>query len=356
MKSSQDKDRLIDNIIGICQQSSLDGKQIRTEIGQIIDNFLFAGECNEEREVSIMLADIRGFTSLSERHQADEILAMLNNYFKTMNQIIHRYDGLIDKYMGDAIMVVFGINDSPMGENSQRAIACAIEMQISMDQVNGFNRAQGLPELFVGIGINSGRVSAGRVGSEIHNEFTVIGDEVNLASRIESHSLRGQVLISEATYQQVSEEIEVGTINLVRVKGKAEHVKLLEVNSTRWPKDLKVPRREIRTSIRVEFKTSFAFQIIAGKEVLPEIHSGQIEDMSYNGLFAVMPAPFEPMTNIRMMLSISPLGRDSREIYAKITSVRQTNTGFGHGIEFTDIDDESQRAIKEMLDRIISGI
>jgi class 3 adenylate cyclase len=154
---------------------------------------------------------------------------MLNRYFGRMSAIIFANGGSIDKFMGDAIMVLFG---APIAhaEDVQHAVTCAVQMQIAMDEVNREHREQGLPELFMGIGINTGTVMAGLLGSEAYSEYTVIGDEVNLASRIEAFSLRGQVLISENTYRALQ--------RLRRVGGAAERARQGQVRpgdaAQRW--------------------------------------------------------------------------------------------------------------------------
>ena len=156
--------------------------ELESQIYSLLHDSL-GNEAAHSSEVTILLSDIRGFTALSENYPATDIVSMLNHYFTRMNEIIHKYNGIIDKYMGDSIMVLFGVPDSDP-EDVSRAVACAVEMQIAMDTVNQDNADSGLPELFMGIGVNTGSVSAGEVGSELHHEYTVIGDGVNLVSCI----------------------------------------------------------------------------------------------------------------------------------------------------------------------------
>ena len=263
------KKQFVDNVLAaISGPVSKSEQSLKKEINALVDTLFDKNTKAYSREVTILLSDIRGFTDLSERHETSEIVRMLNNYFTHMNEIILRYGGMIDKYMGDAILSIFGVPDS-RDDDTFRALACAIEMQLAMDKVNKQNKSQGLPELFVGIGINTATVSAGQVGSDLHSEYTVIGDGVNLASRIESHSLRGQVLISQYTYEKVKNVVEVGTLNKVHVKGKQNSVTLYEVISLNGKKKLQVPRREIRTSVRVEIDAHFSFQIVAGNPARP---------------------------------------------------------------------------------------
>jgi len=355
----KDQELLIKEIIKVFNENKAENHISEDALYKKIAT-LFANDVNEklqseDREVTILLSDIRGFTALSEQYQAIEIVNMLNHYFTRMNEIIIRYGGMIDKYMGDAIMVLFGAQH-PKDDDSLRAVACAVEMQIAMDEVNNDNDKLNLPNLFMGIGINTGKVSAGDMGSKLHHEYTVIGDGVNLTSRIESHSLRGQILISEYTYKEVSEHVTIGNINQVRVKGKSNLVKLYEINACQWPTLLEVPRREIRTSPRIEIDTTFPFQVIEGKKVSENIHEGKMKDLSYHGFYAIMDTEFDVFTDIKLSLSISLLGGENKDVYAKIMSIRELSVGnYGCGLEFTSLDQDSQDTIKNFIDRIISG-
>jgi adenylate cyclase len=292
---------------------------------------------------------------MSERYEAAQVVTILNRYFTIMNKIIIKHGGIIDKYMGDAIMALFGLPQQT-ADDTHLAIICAIKMQVAMDKINDENRAEGLPDLFMGIGINTGIVSAGQLGSQLHNEYTVIGDHVNLASRIESHSARGQILISDFTYQQVKDGIEIGTVNKVRLKGKSEMIPLYEVTGIHWRHhNIGVPRREIRNNVRVDINAKFPFQIIEHKEILPDVYTAQAKDISYNGIFAVLEQPIEVLTDIKLSLSLSLLGNETRDIYGKIMSVRAIEGGYGCGIEFTALDKDSEGAIKDFIDRIIES-
>ena len=302
------RDELLDQILELVLSQELPATADR----QCIDNFLQCHSKAQIREVSVLLADLRGFTSLAESRPAEDVVKILNIFFRRMNSVIQRYGGLIDKYMGDAILAVFGVGANPE-EHALRAVTCAIAMQIEMEAVNAENLSHGFPEIFTGIGVNSDIVSAGLLGSELHSEYSVIDNGVNLASRIECHCLRGQVLISDQTLTQTGEALDVDVVNRVRVKGKAEPVDLYEVIGLKGDSSMTVPRREIRKNIRVELSADIAFQILQDKQVLPEIHK------------------------------------------AKITSVRQLADGYGYGIEFTSIDEDSQQVINDLVNRLVSG-
>jgi adenylate cyclase len=306
----------------------------------------------EHKQVTILLSDIRGFTAITEMYTAKIVMDLLNRYFACMTQIILRYGGKIDKFMGDSIMVLFGA-PSTEKDDVERAIACAVEMQRAMTQFNEQNMLMGLPELFVGIGINSGEVMAGDLGSLAHKEYTVIGDQVNLVSRIEAQSLRGQILLSENTYRLAMEFAEVSEPNRVQVKGKRDAVTLYELISTCKPYPMIVPRREERKSPRVEVKIPVFFQVLEGKNVLPEIHRGDVVDLSYNGMLAVIPFPLPTHTEIRISLSLHLLGDESTEMYARILTLQDHRDGYRASLEFTFVDELGQRAIKQFVDSIV---
>ena len=306
----------------------------------------------EHKQVSILLSDLRGFTALTERYSASDVIALLNRYFSRMCEVIFRYQGTIDKFMGDGIMVLFGAPETGR-DDLVRAIACATEMQCVMSEVNAVNEQLGMPQLYMGIGINTGEVVAASVGSDLHHEYTVIGDHVNLASRIEAHSLRGQVLLSEHSYSLAKEFIAVGEHREVLVKGKREPVKLYELKSTRLPRCLEVPTREVRKSPRVPVDMPLAFQIVDDKRVLPEVHRGQIADISYSGMLAFLKTPVHANTEIKFSMALSLLTPEVTDIYARVLRVAESAHKYECSLEFTTIDEAGQKAVRQFVDRAI---
>src|ERR671937_367868 len=137
------------------------------------------------RELTILFADLRGFLSISDRYPPEVVLEVLNRCLVTMIEVVFAHEGTIDKFMGDSIMAHFG--DAPSGkEPAERAVAGALELQVAIDALNAHHRHSSLPELYLGIGINTGPVLVGTLGSERYQTHTVIGEEVNLAARIEA--------------------------------------------------------------------------------------------------------------------------------------------------------------------------
>ncbi len=331
-------------------------KLLRPRLVDLIDHTLDKETITTSREVTILLSDLRGFTAMSENYPAVSVIEMLNRYLARMCEIIiPQHRGVIDKFMGDSIMVLFTEleNQSDMVE---RALSCAVHMQISMDEINRQNESIGMPPLYMGIGINTGTVVSGAVGSKLHSEYTVIGDEVNIASRIEAYSLRGQILISENTYQRAKHYIETDIPIKALVKGKRFPINLYELLSINRPSPLSVPRREIRKSPRIDVDMPFTYQLVVDKKVLPEKYEGKILDISYNGFLSVLAEPLEVFSEIKFPLSLSMLGGQTSDVYAKIRRIRNVKGECQAHIEFTSIQIHAKDAIKSFIDRIIQGV
>jgi adenylate cyclase len=267
-----------------------------------------------------------------------------------MSKVIQRYGGTIDKFMGDAIMVLFGAPTS-REDDLERGLACAIEMQTAMTEFNSETYLKDYPPLFMGIGINTGEVVAGQLGSYIHSEYTVIGDEVNLASRVEAHSLRGQILISENCYQKAKGFIEIGSKNTVRVKGKADVINLYELVATNKPIRLVPPRSEVRKSPRVSIDSPLAFQRLEGKLVLPQEHQGRMLDLSYGGILARSPVRLDMHQEIKIALSLSLMSHQNSAVYARVIRAHSLDDHWEINLEFTAIHHEAQAVIKDFVDQ-----
>jgi class 3 adenylate cyclase len=152
------------------------------------------------KTVTVLMADLRGFTTISEARDPEEMVRLLNRYLKQMSTIILAHDGMIDEIIGDAILAVFGAPD-PHENDPQRAVACAIEMQNHLARLNEELMEEGYPALEMGIGINTGSVIVGNIGSDLRMKYGIVGDTVNRAARIESNSIGGQVLIGESRHR-----------------------------------------------------------------------------------------------------------------------------------------------------------
>jgi adenylate cyclase len=182
----------------------------------------------ERRQVTVLFCDVRGFTPMSERLSPEEVVLLLNDFYNLMIETTFKYDGTLDKFLGDAVMAVFG---APMAhpDHSARAIRTALAMQAGIAGLNEQRARDGKEPISVGIGVSAGEAVAGTVGTEDRMEYTVIGDSVNLAARLESNAKPGQILISQRTYERVRDLVETRPLGRIRVKGKEEEVEVYEV-------------------------------------------------------------------------------------------------------------------------------
>lgn len=312
-----------------------------------------ADEKFSSREVTVLLTDLRGFSAISEAYPAPELLDILNRYLVKMSEIAIAYGGTIDKFMGDSIMVLFGAPTS-RSDDVKRAVTCAVAMQVAMAEINQYHKQNGLPELNMGIGINTGTVMAGLLGSDLYAEYTVIGDEVNLASRIEAYSLRGQVLVSESTYNHCREHVTSAEPMDVYVKGKKEPVNLYEILGI--PSlGIEVPRQEIRKSPRVEVNIPFAYHVVEGKIVSSEWQTGTILDISYNGVLAELERDVPSRTEIKLDLNLTMAGTTATDVYARVLRILERDGRRLASIEFTSVSVQSIVNIRHFVQVLIQG-
>ncbi len=305
------------------------------------------------RELTVLFADLRGFTSISGRYPAEVVLQMLNRCLVTMTQVVFAHEGTIDKFMGDSLMVRF--SEAPSGKNpAERAVACAVDLQLAMDELNARHRDGSLPELYLGIGINTGDMLVGTLGSELYEAHTVIGEEVNLAARIEAFSLRGQVLISENTFQHCSGFVTTGEPFSLHVKGKADPItvrELLEI--PRLGKA--VPRRDIRKSPRVKVGIPFAYQVVQTDVTMPEIHKGVVLVLGYHGLLAGLKQPLAPSDEVKIKIDLPLVNHRASDVYGRVKKCNQENDRYLCGIEFTAITAKTRSSIELLVQLLMQG-
>ncbi|MEM7181763.1 MAG: adenylate/guanylate cyclase domain-containing protein [Spirochaetota bacterium] len=182
---------------------------------------------SRSHNVTVLVSDIRGFTSLSEKLQAEEVVDLLNEYFAAMVKVIFRYNGTLDKFMGDGILAYFG---APVEreDHAELAIACAKEMQHVLQELNQKRNQRGELALQIGIGLHSGDVILGNVGSESRQEFTIIGNTVNIASRIESltKEYQTELLISKDTLESSKSQSNWQSTGKLKIRGREEPLEL----------------------------------------------------------------------------------------------------------------------------------
>jgi len=195
------------------------GRYVTDEVTENILQSPTASELGGKlQKVTILFADLRSFTKISDHMPPDRVAAMLNNFFDEMIEVIRKYRGTIDKIIGDGILATFGATKE-RSSDTERALACAIEMQLAMEKVNARNRIDKLPVIEMGIGINTGEVMVGNIGSDKYTSFSVTGRHVNLAARIESFARGNEILVSKSVLENNIEEIWVENQREIQPKG-----------------------------------------------------------------------------------------------------------------------------------------
>lgn len=195
---------------------------------QVIEGRVEIKKGGEARQTTVLFSDIRGFTSMSESESPQIIVDMLNEYFELMVEVVFKYEGTLDKFVGDEIMALFG---APVahGDDPVRAVRAALEMMQVLEQLNKLRVERGEPEIKIGIGLNTGEVVAGYLGSSKALEYTVIGDTVNTGARLCSLAKAGEIIISEPIRELLGDDFECIELPPTAVKGKALPLKIYNV-------------------------------------------------------------------------------------------------------------------------------
>jgi adenylate cyclase len=347
--------RAMEEIQRLAEQLELRNKFIRATFGRYLTDEVVAGLLDspeglrlggEQRKVTILMSDLRGFTSLSGRLAPKQVVAILNRYLGTMAEVIIQYQGTIDEFMGDAIFVIFG---APvwMEDHAQRAVACAVAMQLAMDAVNQQNRREGLPEVEMGIGVNTGEVVVGNIGSHKRTKYGVVGSHVNLTSRIESYTVGGQILISEATLQEAGPIVGVKAQMQVEAKGIAKPLTLYEVQGIGGGYNLLLSERE-DALLLLHQEIPLRYAVLEGKHLSGTMFKGSFVKLSVKGGELRPEHPVTPWSDIKMRL----MGTDGEEIpgdlYGKVMG-KPTDTGASFSVRFTSVPPEAATFLRGLL-------
>jgi adenylate cyclase len=295
----------------------------------------------EKRRISIMVTDLRGFSSISEELEPQKVVTILNLYFEIMTEVILECGGTIDEFIGDSILVFFGAPVS-CEDHASAALRCAVRMQLAMAEVNRRNVDRGFPPLEMGIGIHTGEVVIGNVGSERRAKYGAVGSNVNLASRIESYTVGGQILVSEATWREAGESFLQGKSMLVHPKGMAEPVRLYEVLGVNGNDALRLPDLEIPL-IALELPLPVRYIVLDGKDASGTASQGELTKLSQTGAELRLSAAVASLTNLKLTLG----GEARGDLYAKVLE-ESTEAGCV-AVRFTAISPEVQAWIKPLV-------
>jgi len=294
----------------------------------------------EKRVISIMMADLRGFTSLSERLPPETVLSIINNYLRVMTDVLFRYNATIDEFIGDAILAVFG---APVvrPDDIQRAVACAVEMQLSMEKVNSWNREQGYPDIAMGIGLNTGEVIVGNIGSERRAKYGIVGQHVNLTGRIESYTVKGQILASRSTVEACGDNLRIDGQMDVVPKGMNEPITIYDIGGIGGRYNLYLPETKDLKLIPLSEPIKARIAVLEGKHESDERYEAEVtgllnEAAEIKGGFKV-----KKLSDIRISLFDSSGGCVTNDLYAKVTEAGRGRSA-KYRIRFTSIPPEAE--------------
>jgi adenylate cyclase len=281
------------------------------------------------------------------------VIEIINRYFEQMVNVIGRFQGTVSEFMGDGILVFFG---APLcaDDDPERAVACAIEMQNALSLVNAEQSRMKLPELAMGIGINTGEVVVGNIGSERRASYGAVGTPINAAYRIESFTVGGQVLISPSTQNRIVADLKIRGTKEVEFKGLIKPVTLHDVVGIGSPYNVFLQEKVAIPMTRLISAIPIECFLIKGKTVSDTVIAGHITHIGENSADVIMDKKLSADSNLKVVLA-NPENQEMSEWYAKVLSNEKPGgSALNHRVllEFTSIT----QGIKDFLDRNRSGI
>ncbi len=319
---------------------------------EVVDELLGSPEglkiSGELREVTFLVSDLRGFTILSRRLSPREIIDIINRYLECMMDVIAGYRGTVNEIQGDGILVFFGAPLS-LADDAERAVACAIEMQNAMIAFNEGQRRRGLPEMTMGIGINTGEVVVGNIGSERRAKYSAIGSPINTAFRIESFTVGGQILISPGTYEKVRSLARISGSLDVDFKGIEQPLTIYDVIGLDGEYGIsKIPGEG---EPRVELDPPLPIRCFTVEEgsVSRNSITGTLVRMSGSSAEVILDQSLGVRSNLKVVVSQIG-GLELPDLYAKVLAVYRADelgTGFRAVLAFTGLPED----IRKVLDQ-----
>jgi len=292
----------------------------------------------EERTVTIMLCDLRGFTAFSSGPSPEEVVRVLNVWLEAMSEVIVEHDGTINEFLGDAILALFG---APVArdDDALRSVACAVSMQKAMAEVNARLDAEDIPPLYMGIGLATGGVVAGNIGSDKRIKYGVVGQPVNMASRVESFTVGDDVLIEEATLAACRGAVETGAPQEVRVKGREEPLSIHPVLGVDAPFFVRLPAADATLDslhiVRVE--ATVRVWPIAGKQVADDPILGTLGSLGRWMVDVGLPEELPIWSDVKLQLDTGE-AQTSSAVYAKVVAASPAGAEVRTLLRLTRVD------------------
>ncbi len=275
----------------------------------------------KKQELTILMSDLRGFTAMCEKMSPQDLVSLLNHYLGEMTEIIQNHNGTIIEFIGDGIMAIFG---APVASSisAEQAVAAAVEMQMKMVEINEWNKSNNYPILEMGIGVNTGDVIVGNIGSEKRTKYGVCGSNVNLCGRIESYTTGGQIIISPTTKSQIKPQLDIESEFDVKPKGVDAPITLSVISGIGAPYNTSC-KRKFEPLTTLDSPVPFVFYTIDGKHTSDDKNPGMIIAKSEKEALIKTDFPLSVYDNICMELD--------KKVFAKVVSVEDD----GFKIRFT---------------------
>ncbi|MDH4161791.1 MAG: HAMP domain-containing protein [Nitrospirota bacterium] len=291
----------------------------------------------ERKYVTALFSDARGFTSLSEKMTPEEVVSLMNVYLNLQTTVIHQFGGIVDKFVGDEVMAIF--EGKGMEVNAVRA---AVEIQHYCEALNAARAAAGEQTVSVGIGLNSGDVVMGNMGSEDHMDYTVIGDSINVAARLCGVAQPGQVLISKSTADETGDETTRNELPAVRLKGKDQPISIAEIVSVKGGS-----RRYMRKE--TDIPVSYSLEGFSD-----ELNSAMVKNIGPAGCLLQTEVPIAIGSKLNITFNIYALGTVT--VHAAVYHARKIERQYYIGLCFENLQQEIRHKIVQWIHQVNSGI
>jgi class 3 adenylate cyclase len=300
----------------------------------------------EKRIITVLMSDLRGYTRFAEQGDPSWVMDVLNGYLARMTDIIVEHGGTINEFMGDGIVAVFG---APVAhpDHAERAAAAALAMQRAMVDINESHAARGLPRFEMGIGLNTGEAVVGNIGSEQRAKYAVVGAAVNLAARVESATVGGQVFMSAGAHERIRDLAEVADTISLELKGLAEPLTLYDLVGLRGRFAQRLAASDAEEP-SVAIALPLSCRVLDGKVIGHDIISGVVVELGRRQVMARLERRLPPLTNVRFRLQYPGLGVESGDVYGKVVAVREGDAAV-HRIRLTSVDTSDQKIIEDLL-------
>lgn len=302
----------------------------------------------EQRPITLLVSDLRGFTALASHLEPPAVLAMLNRYFERMIDIVAYYRGTVDELQGDGMLTFFG---APLArpDDAERAVACAVAMQLALLEFNAEQRRQDLPELAMGIGLNTGEVIVGNIGSLKRSKYGAVGSAINTAYRIESYTVGGQIFLSPSTYEQVRDLVQVRSTLQVQFKGLEQPVTLYEVGGIAGIYQLALPEPAVLPLAPLPVPLPLACFPVDGKLVASTAVPGLLTHLSGTTAAATLEESLAVYSNVK--LTLGPIDApQASEIYAKVVASEPREGPAVHvRLELTSVPEETKTFLSRLV-------